>query len=36
VNRETILECETIGIPIDEFTELSLSALSPVEAELGF
>lgn len=36
VNRETILECEAIGIPIDEFTELSLGALSPVEAELGF
>lgn len=36
VNRETILECETLGIPIDEFTELSLNALSPVEAQLGF
>ncbi len=36
VNRETILECETIGIPLDEFVELSLNALVPIETELGF
>ena len=36
VNRETIMECEIIGIPLDEFTELSLNALGPIEAKLGF
>jgi uncharacterized protein len=36
VNRETILECEKIGIPINEFAELSLEALKPIAEELGF
>lgn len=36
VNRETILECEKIGIPIDEFVDISLAALRPIAAELGF
>lgn len=36
VNRETIMECEKIGIPLDEFTEISLAALRPIAAELGF
>lgn len=36
VNRETILECEKIGIPIGEFAELSIEALKPIEIELGF
>jgi uncharacterized protein len=36
VNRETIMECETIGIPIDEFAELAINALKPIEGELGF
>lgn len=36
VNRETILECEAIGIPLEEFVGLSLEALSPIERELGF
>ncbi|MFA5647316.1 MAG: HDIG domain-containing metalloprotein [Bacteroidales bacterium] len=36
VNRETIMECEKIGIPIDEFAELSLEALKPISEELGF
>ena len=36
VNRDTILECEKIGIPIGEFAELSLEALKPIEEELGF
>ncbi len=36
VKRENILECETIGIPLEEFASLSLAALSPIEAELGF
>ncbi|NOU17323.1 MAG: HDIG domain-containing protein [Bacteroidales bacterium] len=36
VNRETILECEKIGIPIDEFVEIALGALRPIASELGF
>ncbi|MDD2277568.1 MAG: HDIG domain-containing protein [Bacteroidales bacterium] len=36
VNRDTIMECEKIGIPINEFAELSLEALKPIEEELGF
>lgn len=36
VNRETIMECETIGIPIDDFASLAIDALRPIEKELGF
>lgn len=36
VNRDTIMECERIGIPISEFAELSIEALKPIEKELGF
>jgi putative nucleotidyltransferase with HDIG domain len=36
VNRETIMECEKIGIPINEFAEISLEALKPIAEELGF
>jgi len=36
VNRETIMECEKIGIPIDQFAELSIEALKPIAEELGF
>jgi putative nucleotidyltransferase with HDIG domain len=36
VNRDTIMECEKIGIPIDEFAELSLNALKPIAEEVGF
>lgn len=36
VNRETIMECEKIGIPFDEFAEISLAALRPIAVELGF
>ena len=36
VNRETIMECEKIGISIDEFAEISLTAVRPIAAELGF
>jgi len=36
VNRDTILECELIGIPINEFAELAIAALKPIEEELGF
>ena len=36
VNRDTIMECERIGIPIGEFAELSIEALKPIAEELGF
>ncbi len=36
VNREAILECDAIGIPLNEFAQLALDALSPIEEELGF
>jgi uncharacterized protein len=35
VNRETILECELIGIPIDEFADLALVAMQGIGGELG-
>ncbi len=36
VNRDTIMECEKIGIPIADFAELSIEALKPIAEELGF
>ncbi len=36
VNRDTIMECEMIGIPINEFAELSIETLKPIAEELGF
>ncbi|PKP41739.1 MAG: hydrolase [Bacteroidetes bacterium HGW-Bacteroidetes-10] len=36
VHRENIMECEKIGIPLDEFAELAIGALAPIEKELGF
>lgn len=36
VHRENILECEKLGIPLDEFAELAIGALAPIETELGF
>ena len=35
VKRENILECEKIGIPIDEFAELSLRAMQEVSNLVG-
>ncbi|MDR0645599.1 MAG: HD domain-containing protein [Elusimicrobiota bacterium] len=35
VNRNTIMECEKIGIPLQEFTEISLSAMQNAAEELG-
>ncbi len=35
VNRETILECELIGIPIQDFAELALFAMQEISEELG-
>ncbi len=35
VNRETIMECEKIGIPIDEFASISLEAMKNISSVLG-
>lgn len=36
VNRDTIMECEKIGLTLDEFVQLSLNALIPIAPSLGF
>lgn len=35
VKRENILECEKIGIPLDQFAALCIEALLPISEELG-
>ena len=35
VNREYIRECEKIGIPLEEFAELSLTAMRAISDQLG-
>jgi uncharacterized protein len=35
VKRENICECEKIGIPIDEFAALCISAMLPIADEIG-
>lgn len=35
VKRENILECEQIGIPLNDFAELALSAMQQISDELG-
>ncbi len=35
VRRETILECEKIGLSLEEFTEIALSAMQGIGAEIG-
>lgn len=35
VSRENILECEKIGIPLEEFVELSLQAMKEISDRLG-
>jgi predicted hydrolase (HD superfamily) len=35
VKRENILECEKIGIPLNEFAELSLNAMKKIDEVLG-
>ena len=35
VNRDTIRECETIGIPLPEFAQLSLEAMQGISDDLG-
>jgi predicted hydrolase (HD superfamily) len=35
VKRENILECEQIGIPINDFAEIALVAMQEISDELG-
>lgn len=35
VNREHILECEKIGLSLDEFVDISLSAMKEIGEEIG-
>ncbi len=35
VNRDIILECEEIGIPLDEFIQISVDAMREVSDEIG-
>ena len=35
VKRENIMECEKIGIPLDEFAEISIRSMSAISGELG-
>jgi putative nucleotidyltransferase with HDIG domain len=35
VNRDTIRECEKIGLPLDEFVGIALSAMQGIAARLG-
>ena len=35
VRRENILECEMIGIPIDEFAGISIEAMLPIADQIG-
>ncbi|HUV06988.1 MAG TPA: HDIG domain-containing protein [Spirochaetia bacterium] len=35
VNRDTIMECETINIPLPEFAELALRAMQSISPDLG-
>jgi predicted hydrolase (HD superfamily) len=35
VNRDTIRECEKLPLALDEFLELAIAAMLPLEKELG-
>ncbi len=35
VRRENIMECEKIGIPLPEFVEISLKAMSEISDQIG-
>jgi len=35
VNRDHILECEKIGIPLDEFIQLSVDAMKEISEDIG-
>lgn len=35
VNRDHIMECEKIGIPLDEFVQISVDAMRSISAQIG-
>jgi len=35
VNRDTIMECEKLGIDIDDFARICLAAMQEISDELG-
>lgn len=35
VNRDHILECEKIGLPLDEFVDISIKAMQEISEEIG-
>lgn len=35
VSRENIMECEKIGIPLNEFTEIALNAMKEISEKIG-
>lgn len=35
VNRDHILECEKIGLPLDEFVDISLKAMQEISDQIG-
>jgi predicted hydrolase (HD superfamily) len=35
VNRDIILECEDIGVSLEEFVQLSLEAMKGIATQLG-
>lgn len=35
VNRDTIMECEKLGLPLDKFAEISLQAMKEISDQLG-
>lgn len=35
VSRENIMECEKIGIPIDEFAEICINSMIPIAEQIG-
>jgi uncharacterized protein len=35
VKRENIMECEKIGIPIEEFAQIAIQAMIPIAASIG-
>jgi uncharacterized protein len=35
VNRENIMECEKLGLPLDEFVQISLDAMREISERLG-
>jgi uncharacterized protein len=35
VNRENIMECEKLGLPLDEFVEISINAMREISDKIG-